>query len=465
MKKFFTLLMAMALVSMTFAQGQLINTTTQVQLPASERSDWYGFNATSGSVFVMAAESEYTLRIPAGDIPAGSTISQVRFYHTTSDHVTGYNGTFNNETYRISFYTSNVVYDAEGGSITFDPTPAYSYNYTVPEGDAGLGINVVTLPQAFTVPAGTDIVVGVYAADAAAVCLCPTDSTCADNNFALFGDEADAGYHHWVFGSEYDENNELIASHKPFLLSVYYNDGQAYQPKCDWGVAIHNPDDLSNFPDAVEELHVNNYVDSVYLNIELGNYGVDTAFGVVSFRCYIEYNGVETEIFTEDWDCSLASEGYMAPNYGWWNVAYGGILGLPASVEDPNTPSDFDDLSLGWPFNLCVHIDWTSTNGSIDPNLTNNTYCVPVINDDVAGIAENTNTLTVSPNPASTVIRVDNAAGAQISIFNIAGQEVMAIEAANANETINVANLTEGVYVVRVVNGNEVATSKVSIVR
>ena len=41
----------------------------------------------------------------------------------------------------------------------------------------------------------------------------------------------------------------------------------------------------------------------------------------------------------------------------------------------------------------------------------------------------------------------------------------MSIENANASATINVANLTEGLYIVRVVNGNEVATSKVNIVR
>ena len=149
----------MALVTMSFAQGLLVNTTTQVQLPASERSDWYGFNSTSGSVFVMAAESEYVLRIPQGEIPAGATLTQVRFYHTTSDHVTGYTGTFNNETYVIRIYT-DVTYDAENNNVTLG-TPVYTQNYTVPEGDEGLGINVATLNTPFTVPATGDVVVGI----------------------------------------------------------------------------------------------------------------------------------------------------------------------------------------------------------------------------------------------------------------------------------------------------------------
>ena len=75
------------------------------------------------------------------------------------------------------------------------------------------------------------------------------------------------------------------------------------------------------------------------------------------------------------------------------------------------------------------------------------------------------NTVNVFPNPASTAITVENVAGAQISVFNIAGQEVLSVEAANANETLNVSALPEGMYIVRVVNGTEVGTSKVSIVR
>ena len=118
MKKLFTLVVAMALVSMSFAQGLLINTNTQVQLPENQRSDWYGFYATSGSVFIMAAESEYCLRIPEGEIPAGAQLERVRFYHTNSDHVTGNNvPTFNNETYVVRIYTG-TTYDATAHRTT-----------------------------------------------------------------------------------------------------------------------------------------------------------------------------------------------------------------------------------------------------------------------------------------------------------------------------------------------------------
>ena len=75
------------------------------------------------------------------------------------------------------------------------------------------------------------------------------------------------------------------------------------------------------------------------------------------------------------------------------------------------------------------------------------------------------NGVNVFPNPANNVINVENAAGSQISLFNITGQEVLSIEVANANAALNVADLAEGIYVVRVNNNGKVATSKISIVR
>ncbi len=455
MKKFFTLCIAMAFVTMSFAQGLLVNTTTQVQLPASERSDWYGFNSTSGSVYVMAAESEYVLRIPQGDIPAGATLTQVRFYHTTSDHVTGYDGTFNNETYVIRIYT-DVTYDAEHNNVILG-TPVYTQNYTVPEGDEGIGINVATLNTPFTVPATGDVVIGIYAAEAAAVCLCPTDSTCADNNFALFADHAENGYHHWVFGSEYDEYGELIASHKPFLLSVYYDDGLPYQPKSDFICEIYDPEDQQTYPDAVTGFTVDTYTDSVFFYGGAFNYGVDQSIGFYTLSIYLDG---ATPFYFIDHEQLNTEEDTVDLYYGWrWDF---GLFDMNEDVQDIN------DNGFNWPnedLQLCMNLEYQSTDAynGVDPNTENNTYCVTVHYDN--GINENTNTLNVFPNPAGNQITVDNAAGAQISIYNIAGQEVMNIESANANEQINVSNLTEGIYVVRVVNGNEVFTSKVTIAR
>ena len=457
MKKLFTLAVAMMLVSMSFAQGLLINTTTQVQLPESERSDWYGFNSTSGSVFVMAAESEYCLRIPEGEVPAGSQIERVRFYHTTSDHVTGSNvPTFNNETYVIRIYTG-TTYDAEQGNIT-PGTIAYSQNYTVPDGDEGLGINIVDLATPFTMPATGDVTVSIYAAEAAAACLCPTDPDCADNSFALFGDYASNGYHHYQFGS-----NGTDYYDKPFLLSVYYNDGQAYQPKSDFSPEMYDPEDAQTYPDEVTEIRIDEYTESLYFYGGAFNMGVDPAIGYYTLSIYMDGT---TPFYFEDHTQLNETADTVEMYYGWrWQF---GILDLIEDADIIGWTYDYDALTfVEHPdINLCINIEYTSTDeyNGIDPNTENNTYCVRYYYSGV-GIDEKTNDLNVYPNPACNEIHIDNAAGAQVSIYNVAGQEVMSIENADASATINVANLTEGLYIVRVVNGNEVSTSKVNIVR
>lgn len=125
---------------------------------------------------------------------------------------------------------------------------------------------------------------------------------------------------------------------------------------------------------------------------------------------------------------------------------------------------------------LCFDISYESAYGydGFDPVLVNNLNCITVADYDVIfdefdwpniGITENTNTLTVFPNPTSTHIRVDNAANALISVYNIAGQEVLSHKTAETNQILNVSDLKEGICLVRVVKGNEVSTAKVSIVR
>lgn len=81
------------------------------------------------------------------------------------------------------------------------------------------------------------------------------------------------------------------------------------------------------------------------------------------------------------------------------------------------------------------------------------------------GLNENESRVAVYPNPACQVVNVESEVGAQISIYNMAGQKVMYIDSADALESINVSNLSEGVYVVRVVNGQAITNSKISIIR
>lgn len=77
-----------------------------------------------------------------------------------------------------------------------------------------------------------------------------------------------------------------------------------------------------------------------------------------------------------------------------------------------------------------------------------------------SGINELSNVISVRPNPVKDILSIENAEGAQISICNMNGQEVMHIEKAMVNEKMNVSDLSTGVYFVRIACGNNLNTVK-----
>lgn len=135
--------------------------------------------------------------------------------------------------------------------------------------------------------------------------------------------------------------------------------------------------------------------------------------------------------------------------------------GTPATILDKQF---MDDNSLTGTFEVCVAIDlWSNT--LTDANTSNNTACLTVHRGGTTGINELEGEVNVYPNPATTVINIDNAEGAQISVYDLSGRMVSNVESASANQTIDASNLAKGMYIVRIANGNNVITKKVNVVR
>lgn len=79
-----------------------------------------------------------------------------------------------------------------------------------------------------------------------------------------------------------------------------------------------------------------------------------------------------------------------------------------------------------------------------------------------AGIEEvSANVVRVFPNPATNMINVEAQGFEQYQLVNMLGQTVMNSNLVNGNAQINVSNLSNGVYYVRLINGNTVETIKV----
>lgn len=74
-------------------------------------------------------------------------------------------------------------------------------------------------------------------------------------------------------------------------------------------------------------------------------------------------------------------------------------------------------------------------------------------------IAENSTSLSIYPNPATTVLNVEAEGFSTIEMVNVLGQVVYSANA-TSNMQINVSNLDNGVYFVRLNGANGTATQK-----
>ena len=115
--------------------------------------------------------------------------------------------------------------------------------------------------------------------------------------------------------------------------------------------------------------------------------------------------------------------------------------------EATTLTADAMDLIGEDSFDICLTVTYAGTD-----NITgNNTFCVTVTREDPTKIDSNiTTAILVYPNPANNVITVANAENENIVVLNMLGEVVANISNATSNQTIDISNLSNGTYFVRV---------------
>lgn len=113
--------------------------------------------------------------------------------------------------------------------------------------------------------------------------------------------------------------------------------------------------------------------------------------------------------------------------------------GYPVTAEDMNT------AGLSGTFDVCMIV----TYDGIDNVAANNTTCLTVtrstnVENNVAKF------VTMYPNPASSVLTITNAENTDITIVNMIGEVVAIVNNASSNQTIDISNLSNGTYFVKV---------------
>ncbi len=96
------------------------------------------------------------------------------------------------------------------------------------------------------------------------------------------------------------------------------------------------------------------------------------------------------------------------------------------------------------------------TNGNYRTNEITKFY-----SDGILGISENLlENIAIYPNPASTVLNINNAKNANIQVFDILGKTIFSQENISVNERINISNLENGTYFIKISMDNAVTTKK-----
>ncbi|MDD2635182.1 MAG: T9SS type A sorting domain-containing protein [Bacteroidales bacterium] len=105
------------------------------------------------------------------------------------------------------------------------------------------------------------------------------------------------------------------------------------------------------------------------------------------------------------------------------------------------------DLAGLTTFDVCLTVTYAGT----DNNIENNETCITITREDPSkSLNNNISTISAYPNPASSVITVANAENENIVVLNMLGEVVANISNASSNQTIDISNLSNGTYFVKV---------------
>jgi len=74
-----------------------------------------------------------------------------------------------------------------------------------------------------------------------------------------------------------------------------------------------------------------------------------------------------------------------------------------------------------------------------------------------------TSNISMYPNPSTGVVTISNVEGATIEVMNLMGQVVATVENAQDINNLDLSKEANGTYIVRIVNGSEISTSKLNL--
>ena len=417
MKKFYMILAALLIGSVCFAQEQT-------------RSAWVGNSDFAGAAALNQGE-EYAMAPKAFDANLTGNITKVKFYHGYSEA-----DTLLNTSYTIKIYTNPTLGGAYASYGFYDltATEAYTQDYNAGTEE---GWKEVELTTPYAIPSG-DFWVAIKANNGdAALPVGGSASAVEGQSYMQYTIDGYGTF--WTLPEFGSQSNPTLYN---IALSVYVDDGAVYVPTSDLAAQFFGPINAQGYlTQAPASFTLTSADEEVTLLPFFRNNGPDD-LTTGTFAIDITANGISVipgGAIAED--LGTADDTISIPVGGWYNI-------LPAPYAYTLTAQDFIDAGLSGTFDLCITI--SCEGGNSDPDLTNNSHCIPITLN-VTSVDENVaEAVSVYPNPANDMFTVANAEGATIVVVNSLGQVVATIENAASNQTIDASSFANGTYFVKV---------------
>lgn len=170
---------------------------------------------------------------------------------------------------------------------------------------------------------------------------------------------------------------------------------------------------------------------------------------------------------TEDWSTSVTVE---ATDPNGLSLTFD-TLSTPdfvtAFTDNGNGTATFDLTMTPDNVGNSYHFEYSVSNG-VESNevfmyadVDEYSWCVFNGVDDVLAA----DAVKIYPNPTSNVVNIMNAEGADIYVYNVIGEVVKSVHNADLLTNIDLSDLNEGTYIVRVINGDNVTSQAVNLVK
>ncbi|MBO7571543.1 MAG: T9SS type A sorting domain-containing protein [Bacteroidales bacterium] len=459
MKKFYMILAALLIGSVCFAQKTMSisnNPMINGNSVNEKATGWYG-NGTPATYFDYEA-GEYLIMRPetfAGATTAGEQVTKVKFYnYQDADEYPAYTSmSFTIKIYEGSAMNEDLINDGYVASSDDNATVLGTLVRTQDFTATSYGEQTVELNEPYTITNanywvvlqcnGKSLLVGNKGAQISGEVTATqlqndeypdmTISDFSDAQYLIYNTDSylDIDAYYMFF---YTTQPNVAAFWVLPYFQIYVQGSGEYVPTSDFEVKFFGGISGNQLTAAQASYTLTSATDELSLLPFFANNGNDDAVsGTVTFDLTIDgislMNGGSAMTLGDD----------TIPVGGWYNL-------LPSPYAYTMTAQEMIDAGLSGTFDVCLTVSYTGN----DPDLTNNSHCIPVTLA-VTSVEENlAEEVSVYPNPANDMFTVANAEGATIVVVNSLGQVVANIENAAANQTIDASNFANGTYFVKV---------------